>query len=255
MEIFIQNRYGQKISLRVEGEKNLNGLVFILHGLWSNMDRPSTENMAKAFLDNSYCVVRFDARNSSGKSYGRPEDATISQFYEDLEDVIGWSTSQVWYKEPFTLAGSSLGGITVGLYAENNPEKVKSLFLLAPVVSGELSLLAKDNGLIEQWKETGRQEKVYNKATSEKKLLPWSHMEDRLKYNLLSKADKLTMPVLIMVGDKDTTCPLEQQQMLLEKLPGKKELKIIQGAEHGSRVPEHLQFMKNILSEWIGGLA
>jgi len=125
---------------------------------------------------------------------------------------------------------------------------------LSPVVSGELNLSAKaatDPESIKIWKTQGVQEREFNHETGEKKFLPWSHMEDKLKYNLLPKAHDLTMPVLIVVGDKDTTCPLEHQKMLFEKLGGKKQLEIMVGAEHGSKDPQHQKFMKDALITWM----
>ncbi|HYV33804.1 MAG TPA: alpha/beta hydrolase [Candidatus Limnocylindria bacterium] len=254
MDLFIKNKQGQKIAVKVEGENNTKGPVFILHGMWTNMDRPTGNNIAEACVKSGYTAVRFDARNHRGKSDGRPEDATITEFYQDLKEVINWGSQQTWYKEPFILAGSSLGGITAGLYAEDYPKRVKALFLLSPVVSGELNLSAKaatDPESIKIWKTQGVQEREFNHETGEKKFLPWSHMEDKLKYNLLPKAHDLTMPVLIVVGDKDTTCPLEHQKMLFEKLGGKKQLEIMVGAEHGSKDPQHQKFMKDALITWM----
>ncbi len=254
METFIQNKLGQKIAVKVEGESNIKGPVFILHGLWTHMDRPTGKNIAEACLEQGYTAVRFDARNHRGKSDGKPEDATITEFYQDLKEVINWARGQNWFKEPFILAGSSLGGITAGVYAEDYPQKVKALFLLAPVVSGKLSAATKSPESLKTWKEQGAQEKEFNSETGEKKLLPWSHMEDRLRYDLLTKAHDLTMPVLIIVGDRDTVCPLEHQKMLLDKLGGEKQLAIMAGAEHGSKEPEHQKFMKDTFISWLKGL-
>ena len=52
-------------------------------------------------------------------------------------------------------------------------------------------------------------------------------MEDRLQYDVLLKAEKLQMPVLLIVGDKDDITPPEHQKILFDLLPGKKELFII----------------------------
>lgn len=251
MKTFIQNRKGQKLCVLVEGENNKKGLAFVMHGLWSNKDRPSTVSLASTFWENGYMVIKFDATNSSGESEGEPEKATISSFYEDLEDVIRWSSTQPWYKEPFMLAGSSLGGIATGLFAENFPQKIRALVLLAPVVSGELSLSTKSPETRQNWKKTGYDEKIYDKAKGVKKMLPWSHMEDRLKYNLITGAKSLIMPVIILVGDRDETCPLAHQKKLLDVIPGSKTLEIIPGGYHGSREPTHLESLKEKLADWI----
>jgi len=55
------------------------------------------------------------------------EDASITSYYEDLEDVISWAQSQEWYQEPFALAGHSLGGICTALYAEHHSAILNTL--------------------------------------------------------------------------------------------------------------------------------
>lgn len=252
MKTFFQNRKGLKICILVEEAPNAKGLIFIMHGLGSNRDRPTPKTIAEVFVENGYTAVRFDASNSTGESEGKYEDQTITTYYHDLEDVIAWAKNQSWYMEPFILEGSSLGGITTALYAENFPEKIKALAPVATVVSGQLSAQVKDKkGELENWKTTGWQIKEHPAKLGLTQKLPWSHMEDRLQYDLLPKADQLSMPVLLIVGEKDDVCPLEQQQLLYKLLPGKKELQIIKGSPHSFQQPEHLRNLKMIFNDWI----
>ncbi|MCX6780163.1 MAG: alpha/beta hydrolase, partial [Candidatus Magasanikbacteria bacterium] len=83
------------------------------------------------------------------------------------------------------------------------------------------------------------------------KRLPWSHMEDRLRYDTIPNAGKLIMPVLLVVGENDDTTPLETLKILEKVLPGKKEIKIIKNAGHTIKEPEQLEELKNIFSTWI----
>lgn len=76
-------------------------------------------------------------------------------------------------------------------------------------------------------------------------------MEDRLKYDILPDVNKLTMPVLLIVGEKDGGTPLAHQQILFDHLPGSKEIHIIKGAPHTFRTPEELQEMQEIMEKWI----
>jgi fermentation-respiration switch protein FrsA (DUF1100 family) len=78
-----------------------------------------------------------------------------------------------------------------------------------------------------------------------------SHIEDRLKYDLLKNADKLTMPVLLIVGSLDESTPLKHQKLLYEKLPGKKELHVIEGSEHTFKQEDHLSQVKDMFLDWI----
>lgn len=83
------------------------------------------------------------------------------------------------------------------------------------------------------------------------KKLKWSHIEDRLKYDLLPKAERLTMPVLMIVGENDESTPPEHQKILFDKLSGEKEMHIIKGAGHTFREEEHLKEIKKIFDDWI----
>ena len=84
------------------------------------------------------------------------------------------------------------------------------------------------------------------------KKLRWSHMEDRLKHDLLEKADQLIMPVLLIVGEKDDGTPPRHQQILFDAIPTeKKELHIIKDAPHTFRDKEQLEEIKKIIKEWI----
>lgn len=252
-KLTIKNRKNQNIVVLVEPAEKQKGLAFVMHGLGGFKEQPQIETFAKAFRDNGYTVVRFDTTNTFGESDGKYEDATITNYYEDLEDVIAWAKGQAWYEAPFCLAGHSLGGFCVAYYAVNHKGIVKAVAPISPFISGELSfkIYFKD---IEDWKKTGW--KIFESKSRPGliKKLKWSHMENRLKYNLLPDANKLVMPVLIIDGEfheDDTSIPPEHQKLLFDKLPGRKELHIIKGAPHTFRKPEHLEEIYQIINNWL----
>lgn len=253
-KLTIINRKGQKVALIIEANKNPSELAFVVHGLGGFKEQLHIAAFAQAFKDKDFAVVRFDATNSFGKSDGNYENATTINYYEDLEDVIGWARTQSWYKEPFYLAGHSLGGISVILYAERFPEKVRGLAPISTVVSGELSIKVAGEKNIKNWEKTGWREEKSESIPGLVKKLKWSHMVDRLKYNILPKANKLAMPTLLIVGDKDDKTPLKHQKMLFDKLSGKKELHILENADHNFRGPNYkrnLEKIRVIFTNWI----
>lgn len=252
-KVFISNHKGQKLAILSELASEQKGLAFVMHGLGGSKDIAQIKAFAQCFLDAGITTVRFDTTNASGESDGTYEDATLTNYYEDLEDVIAWAKSQPWYQEPFVLVGHSLGGMSVVLYAEKYPEKVKALVPMAPVVSGRLSFEARENmdaGAFKKWEETGWNERPSTSIPGLIRRLPWSHMVDRLKYDTLPNAYKLTMPVLIAVGDKDTFTPVAQVQKLFDTLPGPKEMHVINGSPHEFK-GQYLEQVKVILSRWI----
>jgi pimeloyl-ACP methyl ester carboxylesterase len=254
MKTVISNRQNQKIVVLIDQEPDEKGLAFVMHGLGGFKEQPHIETMAEALKEKGYTVVRFDATNSFGESEGNYEDATATNYYHDLEDVIAWAKSQSFYQEPFILAGHSIGGLCTALYAEKYPKKVKALAPISTVVSGKLSMEAHekhDPAGFAKYRETGWDIKPSTSKPGVIKKLKWSHVEDRLKYDLLPDVKKLTMPVLLVVGEEDYVVPPSDQQILFQALPGPKELHIIKGAPHTFKEPEHLAELKLIFSNWL----
>ena len=171
--------------------------------------------------------------------------------YEDLVDVLIWAKTQSWYEEPFVLAGHSMGGMCSALYAENYPEQVKACAPIAVTISGDLYFHTFPKEVREQWKKTGWREWESTAYPGMMKRLPYTIVADRFQYDLLKKIDRLTMPILMIVGSKDVATPSEHQRMLFEKIPGKKELHIIEGATHAFPNPEHRAEIKAIFAKWI----
>ena len=250
-KLFIKNRKDQKLAVLLDETEDQTGLVFVMHGLGGFKEQPHLQTIGSAFKEKGFTVVYFDTTNTFGESDGTYEDATTTNYYEDLEDVIKWEAQQSWYQEPFVLAGHSLGGICITLFAEKYPKKVRSLAPISTVVSGKLSMKTeKHRNNAGEWKRTGW--RISKSNTGKTKKPKWSHMEDRLKYDLLPEVSKLTMPVLMIVGENDDSTPLDHQQILFDALPkGKKELHVINAAPHTFRDQQHLHEIKQIFSRWI----
>ena len=249
----IQNRKRQKIVVLVEKQPKQAGLAFVMHGLSGFKEQPHIKTFAEAFRDNGYTVVRFDTTNTFGESYGNYENATTTNYYEDLEDVISWAATQTWYQEPFCLTGHSLGGYCTARYAEQYPEKVKAIAPISAVISGALTVETGKlrPGLFEEWERTGWKVEPHVSRPGTFKRIKWSHMEDRMTHDLLPKVGTLTMPVLIIVGELDTSTLPEHQKLLYDKLSGSKEFHVIKNAPHTFRDPEQLSEIKKIMDAWI----
>ncbi len=254
-KITIKNRKGMKMAVLLEKAEGVEvkggskGLVFVLHGHGGNKDQRHVKMFAQAFLEKGYDTVRFDTTNTFGESEGKYEDATATTTKEDLEDVIKWASKQKWYREPFVLVGHSLGGLAVGLYAESHPEKIRGLAPIATVVSGKLSMELYPEEK-KEWKKTGWNIKESSTTPGLIKKCPWSYTQDKMQYDLLSNASKLTMPVLLIVGTEDTSCPVYQQKILFQAMPEPKEIHVIQEAPHTYVKEKDIKKVKDILLKW-----
>jgi len=254
-KITIKNRKNQNIVVVIEKAENQKGLAFVIHGNGSHKDLAQIKIFAQVFRENGYTAIRFDTTNSSGESDGNVEDATFTNYYEDLEDVISWASQQEFYKEPFILCGHSVGSMCVAYFAEKYPEKVKALAPISTVVSGKLSEQTAEFKMItKDWEEKGVIEWPSSTIPGVVKRLKWQHVLDKRKYDLLPEVYKLTMPVLLIVGEQDKTTPADQQKLLYEKLPGRKELHIIKNALHPFKKEHELQEVYQIMDKWIKSL-
>lgn len=247
--LLINNREGNKIKVVINQNKKNAQLVIIMPGLSGNTEQPHIKAFGEAFHERDFTTLTFDPGNSLGESYGSLEDCTTTQQLNDLEDVIHWISKQEFYREPFFLVGHSLGAFCVLLYTENNPGKVKAIAPISTVVSGKMNIDRYPADLIKEWKNKGIRE--WKSYSGQIKRLKWGYMEDGAKYDTLKKIEKITMPCLLLVGEKDIETPTTDHKILYEKLVCKKELHIIKGAEHAFRKPEHLKEVEMIIKRWI----
>lgn len=257
MEKFeIKNRKGLKIVGEILTPKDFNGIAFVVHGLGGFKEQKHIKIIANTLFDNKYKVINFDTTNSVGESEGEYGNATMQNHFEDLEDVILWAKKQIWYKEPFILAGHSMGGYAVARYAEENPKEVKILFPFGAVFCGKDSVDKHWKDAPEEtlkWKDTGWFSRFSNSKKGVELRLPWSHMEERILHNLKPNAKRLNMPVLFVVGSLDSSTPQEQQKEFFNLLSnnGNKEINIIENAPHTFKEEVHLEKLKNIFDAFL----
>ncbi|MCF7865250.1 MAG: alpha/beta fold hydrolase [Candidatus Pacebacteria bacterium] len=266
-KLFIKNRDNLRIlvniDLPVELHVDLNphpakakGLAFIMPSLGSRHGRQEFVAMSDVLTHYGYIAISFDPTHSFGKSDGDYADATFTTYASDLEDVIEWASKNLpQYTEPFILVGHSLGAMSTVYYAERFPEKVKALAPLATVISGKLSLDARGPEEVEKWKALGYQEQ--KRSNGDIKILKWSHMEDRLKYDMLMNASKINMPLLMLAGEFDKSTPPNHEQLLFDAVAtpvGDKEFHIIKNADHDIGRVDILPVVKEIFEKWLSKL-
>ncbi len=246
------NRHGLRIVTQVDIPSDPRGLMFLVHGWKSSMNGASMRPVAEAAHDNNLTTVRFDCTHSTGESDGEIPKSTITTFVQDLEDVVNWARGQGWFQTPYIVAGGSLGGITVLEHARAYGPEVKALIPIVTVVSGALSrdaLEARSPGAYSAWQHDGSM--VVDSARGDQ-TIPWSHAEDRLKYDAMTYADQLTMPVFMCGAEHDTSCPVAHQRLLFNALGStNKEMHVIPGCPHRIAEPQHAEFLRTRLSAWL----
>lgn len=250
----IKNRHGIELSAVIENESGVAGLAFVVHGLGGFKEQVHIRTLVEAFLENDYVVVTYDAANTIGESGGQMEDATLTSYFEDLEDVTKWAKSQSWYKESFVVCGHSLGGASSIMCAAKYPEKVKAIVPVSAFIAGPLSKRLENKETMARWERDGY---IFEESKSKPgvmKKIGWGFIQDALTHDMRSIAHKIKCPALFVTGSKDVSCSPESQQMVIDKITFPTELKVIEGMEHNPRSQVHIQELKKLVSDWLKDL-
>lgn len=113
-----------KVSYKLQGEPN-NPLLVLVHGF--SVPSFCWERNVESLVDSGFQVLTFDLY---GRGYSSRPDThyNVELFSSQLQELI----DSLSIKEPFTLVGLSMGGVIAAHFANNNPERVKNIALLAP---------------------------------------------------------------------------------------------------------------------------
>jgi len=148
-----------------------------------------------------------------------------------------------------------MGGYAAARYAQDHPEEVALIAPISPVVSGALIAASEERqrpGHIANWKEKGVLESESRTSPGQIKRAPYAIHEERLNHDLLPNADKLTIPVFLLTGTDDGSCPPDHVQQLFDAIPhDNKVFEIVEDAPHTYRTEGDLGEVKKRLSSWL----
>ena len=207
MPYFI-NKLKQKIAYkRVKGHRI--GIVFI-HGLNSDMNGKKALIVEKYAKKHNLAFIRFDYRGH-GKSFGNFEDFNISDWKQDLIDIIDNLTSG-----PQILIGSSIGGWLMMLAARSRKSRIKGMIGLAaaPDCDKDLykSLTKKNKSELKKYGKT-----KYNlhgfSYTLKKKFFTQAK-----KFRVLNKQFKYNKPLILIHGLKDDVVSKKIPEKIINKV-------------------------------------
>ena len=254
-KIILKNRKGQKIVGMLEKpETEVMGTCVIQHGWSSSKESTSIQSLKNGFLKSGFQTFNFDATNSFNESDGDFEKSTLGLHWEDFEDVTKWVQEQSWFKGKLAVAGHSKGGYSCIRYAEEYPEEVKLAVSLAPVVSGKLSFETQRERDLEGFIKFEQEGSIpYSKSNGIKSTKHWFQMEERLNHDLLEKVSNINMPVLVIVGSKDESCPPKHvKDILFEAMPSDKKYYIeIEDAPHFFKENWMTEKITSEVSNWV----
>ena len=250
-------------------EENIKAVLLVVHGLGEHSGRYM--NVVNHFVPLGYAVYGLD-HIGHGKSDGPRE---LVNSFDDFTDtlttfynmVAGWQADK-----PIFLLGHSMGGAIASYYLLDHQDKFKGAVISAPSVKvGDdvsqttitlgkiLSKIAPKMGLLALDVNGISRDPEVVQAYVNDPLVFHGKTPARLAAELLSamlrittEASKITLPLIIVQGAKDSLVDPSGAQMLYDKASSKdKTLKIYDGLYHEVfNEPERERVLKDV-EDWL----
>ncbi|WP_297466312.1 alpha/beta hydrolase [Thermococcus sp.] len=240
------------------------GWVVLVHGLGEHSGRYG--KLIGMLNEAGFAVYTFDWPGH-GKSPGKRGHASIEETLEIIDSII-----EEIGEKPF-IFGHSLGGLTVIRYAETRPDRIRGVVASSPALAkspetpGFMVALAKFLGKIAPGVTLSNG--IRPELLSRNRDAVRRYVEDPLVHDRISaklgrsifvnmelahlEADRIKVPVLLLVGTGDVITPPEGAKRLFDRLKVKdKTLKKFPGAYHEIfEDPEWGEEFHRTVVEWL----
>ena len=219
------------------------GIIFI-HGLNSDMSGQKALSIERFARKNKLKFIRFECRGH-GKSSGKFEDFTISDWKKDLLDIIDNIA-----KGPQILIGSSMGGWLMFLAAKKRPSKI----------IGMIGLAAAPDYINEFYKNLTNKKKQEIKKRGIIKyssygfsyLIKKKYFVDGKKNIILNKEFKWSKPLILIQGLKDKVVKPEVTEKIVKKIKGNQiQIKLLKNSDHRLSEPFDLKIINESIESII----
>lgn len=218
------------MAVRLDIDKNRNKLAFLEHGLGARKEYPHMLVLEEFFVKNGYNVVNLDATNSLNASESSTDGITFTSHYDDLKDVVEWAKTQNFYKEPFALAGQSLGAAACVKYAGQYPTKVNILlFAACPFIKG--SDLVNQDEMMMYIEEHGYLDKI-SKSTGRTLHINKIFNDDVKTYDLSYEIKNITAKTFVLQGLLDAEYIIKNNKKIYEMLNCPKQIFLLENVPH-----------------------
>jgi len=208
---FYKNKQNHKIAYKSLKGRRL-GIIFI-HGLNSDMNGAKALTVERYARKNNLNFIRFDCRGH-GKSEGKFEEFTMSDWRKDLLDIIDNVAIG-----PQILIGSSMGGWLMMLAAKARPQRIKGMIGLAAAPDFGKDLY---NSLNKKNKKDINTKGI-TKYTSYgfSYYLTKKFFIEAEKNRVLKKTFRFSKPLVLIHGLKDTVVKEKVPKKIMKKVTGK----------------------------------
>jgi pimeloyl-ACP methyl ester carboxylesterase len=221
-------------------------LALLCHGFLSGKNSTTNKTLTRLLNEQGLATFRFDFFGQ-GESDGPFEKITTTLAVHQAETALDLVLARGY--DRIGLVGSSFGGLVAILTAAQRSD-IACLALKCPVVdfAEELRLTF---GLDElaQWQTTDTVPNIM--GGPDRIRLQYDFYEDCLSQIAYGPAERISIPTLIVQGEKDECVPLHQSRRLYDALKGPKRLELLPEADHQFTRGDDFRQMTTSISNWL----
>ncbi|MEE4113869.1 MAG: alpha/beta hydrolase [Desulfobacteraceae bacterium] len=196
-----------------------------------------------AMGDAGFMALRFDF-SGNGQSQGRFEHSTWSKQVREMEAAIALIQEKgaPW----IGLAGHSLGA-AIALLTARRITSVSAVCRVAGRVSQTRPMHFLTPSQQQTLEETGQVE--FNSRQRQLRLSR-DFFDDADRHDLMEATRSLTIPMLVVHGDRDEIIPVDEAYLAKTANPRMVELAIVAGGDHMLAQPDHQRQVARIVTGW-----
>jgi alpha/beta superfamily hydrolase len=188
-------------------------------------------------------ALRFDF-SGNGQSQGIFEEATWSKQILEMEAAISMMQEKgvTW----IGLAGHSLGA-AIALLTTLRDKPVSAICRIAGRTTANRNQHFLTPSQIQVLEDAGEVEFISRGRTL---TLSRNFFEDAARYNLETAIQSLTIPMLVVHGDRDDIIPVTEARLAKQTNPEKVKLAVVPGGDHMFSNADHQEQIARTVADW-----
>jgi len=228
------------------GDAHKPGIIFLC-GYASDMARSKACFLAQKCVEENINFIRFDY-SGCGQSKGNFADGTIGRWCEDSLTVLDQLT-----EGPQILVGSSMGGWMGLLMAQKRATRIKAFIGIAAAPDFTEELVWKQL-TDKRRKILLRDGEIYDDDAPSDHQVPMTLklIEEARNHLVLRTVMKITCPVRLLQGKKDTEVPWSYAQRIADHIANiDTRITLIENGDHFLSTEENLRLLWQTIAEFL----
>jgi putative redox protein len=247
-QVTFNNEYGEKLSgtLHWPGQETRRG-VLLAHCFTCSRHTSILRQLGQDLAQAGIAALRYDF-SGNGKSEGLFADTSYTKHVGEVEAAAALLDQKG--VDQIALAGHSMGA-TISLLAAGRIINAHALCTLA----GRLSRPDFTHFLSpSQRRELENSDRVEFESRGRRLTLNKDFFLDAARYDLTQTVAQLTVPLLVVHGDRDEIIPVAEARSLEAMAMPQVDVFVVQGADHMFSNPVHRRQVSGMVTQWLDRL-